>query len=613
MNNLEFTPYSLPLLLVAIISSVLAVVIWRRRPGTGINSFLILNLALVFWSSLDALGFMIEDLDTRLFFSNLAYIGITGVPAAWFTFALEYTGREKWLSRRNILLLLIEPLAVVLLAFTDYRYHLFRASARLETDGPVSFLISTYGPAFWLHAVYSYSLLIGGTLLLVEGAVRSQPVYRRQFMMLLLASAVPWIVNALFIFGLLPDYIDPTPFAFTITGLIIAWTIYRYQLMNIVPVARATVIEYMNDAILVLDRQNRIVDVNPAALQIIGSKLSSQVIGLLARDVLTPFSSLVDQFRAVNDFETEIEIGRDGARRNFALRISPLFSHQGYLTGRLFVLHDITELKSATLQIQTQNQVLQSINQDLAAAREQAEEASRLKSEFLATMSHELRTPLNSIIGYTDLMLSGLVGDFTTKQNDYLHRVISNGERLLALINDILDISKIEAGRLELVSQPLNLAELLENVQRQVQNLVDQKGLDLKIHFDESLPTHIQTDPKRLEQILINLTSNAIRFTNRGSVSISFEREDSAFLAITVTDTGIGIPPHALEYIFDEFRQVDGSTHREYGGSGLGLALVRKFALLMGGTVDVQSEIGNGSAFRVRLPLSIPEISVADG
>jgi len=209
-------------------------------------------------------------------------------------------------------------------------------------------------------------------------------------------------------------------------------------------------------------------------------------------------------------------------------------------------------------------------------------------------------------------MLSGLVGDFTTKQNDYLHRVISNGERLLALINDILDISKIEAGRLELVSQPLNLAELLENVRRQVQSLVDQKGLDLKIHFDEALPTHIQTDPKRLEQILINLTSNAIRFTNRGSVSILFEREESAALVITVPDTGIGIPPHALEYIFDEFRQVDGSTHREYGGSGLGLALVRKFILLMGGTVDVQSEVGKGSTFRVHLPLSIPEISVVE-
>jgi signal transduction histidine kinase len=309
----------------------------------------------------------------------------------------------------------------------------------------------------------------------------------------------------------------------------------------------------------------------------------------------------------VTEAHTEIAVTVGGDLRHFGLHISPLRNRHGELTGRVLVLREITEIKQAAAQIQAQNEALMKANQELAVAREKAEEANELKSQFLATMSHELRTPLNSVIGYADLMLTGLTGDLNPKQEDYVHRIMSNGERLLSLINDILDISKIEAGRLDLNVRPFNPAELLGGVATRMQSLADQKGLRLEIHLDTDLPMQLLGDQRRLDQILTNLVGNAIRFTDTGHVKILFDTSGDGQWSMSVADTGQGIPPHALEYIFDEFRQVDGSYQREHGGTGLGLAIVRKLAVLMQGTVHVDSEVGKGSTFRVQLPLVAPE------
>jgi signal transduction histidine kinase len=229
-------------------------------------------------------------------------------------------------------------------------------------------------------------------------------------------------------------------------------------------------------------------------------------------------------------------------------------------------------------------------------------------------MSHELRTPLNAIIGYADLALTGLTGPLNTKQEDYLNRIMANGERLLGLINDLLDISRIEAGRLELFKQPFSPAELLAGIKTRMQGLVAQKGLAFETQLDCALPGQLQGDPRRLEQVLTNLIGNAIRFTETGQITVHFKKVEAARWEIGVADTGIGIPPHALEFIFDEFRQVDSSSQREYGGSGLGLAIVRRLTILMGGTVHVQSTLGKGSLFTVQLPLLVPEaLQVAAG
>ncbi len=246
------------------------------------------------------------------------------------------------------------------------------------------------------------------------------------------------------------------------------------------------------------------------------------------------------------------------------------------------------------------------LNQELGLANQELEQASLLKSQFLANMSHELRTPLNSIIGYTELVMDGLYGPLTEDQSDRLSRVLRNGQNLLLLINDVLDLSKIEAGRMELSYAMVNLPALLDTVTSTLLPLANQKGLELKVNLPQRLPVLV-ADETRLRQILNNLMSNAVKFTREGSVTMDVSVDEPAkTIYLKVIDTGIGIPPEHRERVFDEFHQVDGTSTREFGGTGLGLAITRRLARMHGGDVTLESEVGKGSTFTVTLPLIAP-------
>lgn len=610
-KTVQYTPYTVALILITFIALALVYVGWRQRSRPAAIPFVIINVGLAEWTLAYLGELSVVDQTVKQIFTNLEFIGICLVPFAWFTFVVAYTGRTKWLTRRTYALLAIMPILTQIVIWTNDLHHSFWLTATRVDAGGFFVLATTSGTAFWLHAVYSYSLLVVANGLLLWGLVRSRALFRGQIFTMLIGAFIPWIANALTIFRLSPFVgLDLTPFAFTITGLMLFWSLFRFHLFDIAPIARDIVFESMSDAVLVLDAQNRIVDINRTALDIIGLSSSADAIGKIAGEVLVKFRDLVESFRDVNAVRAEIAVGTESQARSFQLRITPLYDSRHEQTGRLFLLHEITEVKRASEQINAQNEKLMRTNQELTRAQQEAEEANRLKSEFLATMSHELRTPLSAIIGYSNLMLMSST-NLIEKQQDYLKRVAANGERLLSLINDVLDIAKIEAARIDLVDEAFLPADLLEGVRGRTQSLADQKGIRFETVFDPTLPTCLKGDAQRLEQILANLISNAIRFTNEGGVKVSFERSSATQWQMVVTDTGIGIPAHALEYIFDEFRQVDGSTQREYGGTGLGLSIVQKLAQLMGGTVRVESEVGKGSKFTVQLPLIVAEMAVA--
>jgi signal transduction histidine kinase len=240
---------------------------------------------------------------------------------------------------------------------------------------------------------------------------------------------------------------------------------------------------------------------------------------------------------------------------------------------------------------------------ELAQANMALYESNRLKDDFLATMSHELRTPLNSILGFSEVLLSGGLSD---KQHRWAHNIHTSGERLLNLINDILDLAKIEAGKMQVRVSEFSAADVCEGLLNMFRPLAEKKNIDLRGHLAGAIPA-LRQDASKLQQILSNLLSNAIKFTPEGGRVLLKAEATAQDVLLTVADTGVGIAPEDQELVFEKFRQTGNPLTREHAGTGLGLSIVRELAKLLGGEVTLQSELGRGSTFTVRLPLALSE------
>ena len=362
----------------------------------------------------------------------------------------------------------------------------------------------------------------------------------------------------------------------------------------------AAAIEAISEGIVVADAEAKIQHVNPAFTQMTGYSTAETVgrtLRLLesGRHDAAFYQRIETALHGQGEWRGEIWHRRkDGEIYPQFMVINAINGGNGQAVGYVAILADITEYKHA--------------REALRQARDAALEASRLKSEFLANMSHEIRTPMNGILGMTELALRTAL---TVEQRSYLTLAKSSGEALLEIINDILDFSKIEAGRLELEQAPLLLRETIGSATKPLALRAHQKGLELSCHIMREVPEALIGDPVRLRQIVANLVGNALKFTEQGEVVLRIELErqgpagDSTSnrssricgLHCSVTDTGIGISPEKQRMIFQPFVQADGSTTREYGGTGLGLTICARLVERMGGRIWVESQPGKGSTF----------------
>ncbi|HEY7942907.1 MAG TPA: ATP-binding protein [Casimicrobiaceae bacterium] len=297
--------------------------------------------------------------------------------------------------------------------------------------------------------------------------------------------------------------------------------------------------------------------------------------------------SFILPVREAQGFLDKVAAGDFGARINVPNRdeFGMLAERMNHMSGELQRFDGEQRLAAAELG---------RLNQQLA-------QASKAKSEFLANMSHELRTPMNAILGFTEMLIDGLYGEVPAELKEPLTDIQLNGRHLLRLINDVLDLSKIEAGRMQLALGEYSVREIVDIVQVSLRSLAVEKGLDLVVSVPDDIPV-AYGDNGRLTQCLMNLAGNAIKFTGQGRVEIGVEQVGSD-LVFRVTDTGIGIPKEELDNVFTEFRQVDAAVTREYGGTGLGLSITKRFVEMHGGRIWAESEVGKGCSFFFAVPL----------
>jgi PAS domain S-box-containing protein/putative nucleotidyltransferase with HDIG domain len=335
--------YMIPSAVAAIVVLAVALFAFLRRSTPGSAALMWVMLAVAVWS----LGYTLElgsnDLPVLLFWSNVQYLGIVAVPVTWLVFTLHYTRREKWVTRRTLALLAIIPLITTVLTWTNSS--LMQYDVALDTGGPFAVILRTRGAWFWVHTAYSYGLLFLAAVLLVEALVRSPHLYRGQAGTLLATIAFPWIGNVLYLSNLNPiAHLDLTPLAFALSGLATALGLLHFRLLDLVPVARDALVESMSDAIMVLDEQDRIVDLNPAAQQIIGHT-AQKAIGQPAAQVLSRWPDWMERYAHVIEAHHEVSADEQGAGPTYDLHISPLFDWRRRVSGRLIVLRDITRYK----------------------------------------------------------------------------------------------------------------------------------------------------------------------------------------------------------------------------------------------------------------------------
>ncbi len=701
----QFNTYALALMGSALAASVVAVYAWRRRSAPGAKALALLAIGAAEWSLTYAIAIGYGDLETRIFWAKVQYLGIQLIPLAIVIFIFQYTGYEKWLTKRNVLYLSIIPFITIWLAWTNENHRLIWKHAALETHRGIHILRLEYGPFFWVQTVYIYLLLIACTGILWWTVLRTSHLQRRQSITILIGATLPWVANFLYITRLNPfPYLDLTPFTYSLTGLVLTWGLFRQRLFDIVPIARDRVVEYMSDGMIIVDTQARLIDANPAAQHILQQPLSE----IMGKPMHTLLPEAFWQHLANNtqEIDTQIELTLAGERRYYDTRSLPLYKKQTRLQGHLIVLTDITEQKRAetererlfnvsmdmlcvagfdgnfkqlnpawsatlgwteeelynapwlhfvhpddhemTIGIEDQlrrgealhdfqnryrckdgtyrwiswnavtipeEELMYGVARDitenkqaeivLQQAKQAAEAASQAKSVFLANMSHEFRTPLNAILGFSELMQHH--NNLTPDQQQNLKIILRSSEHLLGLLNDVLELSKIEAGKVELKPVFFDLHDMLLSLEDIFRLSAHQKGLTLNVTYPSHLPRYIYTDQGKLRQVLLNILGNAIKFTERGTVTLHVSEQTGdvpqlpgpkvqTLLHFEVKDTGVGIATDELDAVFDTFVQT-ASGRRLKQGTGLGLPISAEFVRMMGGDLVVSSEIDAGTCF----------------
>lgn len=574
------TPYAPLLITISVITFSLAFYAYQRRHIPGASDLTKLLLAVTVWILFYNLNLNAVLVQDKLTWLKAQCIGIALSPVAYMLFTLKFTGLFYRLKQPRLFTagLLTIPAITLLFIWIKPLNHLVWPVIMLVNSNGLNYLELEYSAWFWIFIAYSLLLIVLSTLILLRQRLTSQHRYRGQITLIIIGSLFPLFGTVFYLTGNSPiPNLNPTPFSFAIASTFFAWSLFRYNFLDIVPVARSLVIEKLEEGVIVVDTQNRVVDINETAVSLLQNEPGATLgkVLTLNHPQWVPLQNILE---AEHPTKSELVIGKT----YYELSVTFLAHANGEANGRLITLHNITHRKEAELLLQH--------------AKEAAEAADQAKTNFLTNMSHEIRTPLNAVMGMAEMLRQT---NLNHHQQEMIEVVTESSNQLMLLINNILDFAKLETGDLKLTEQTFDLVDCIEASLESVRQAANAKQLRLGYEIEDQTPTWLIGDPVRLRQIFTNLLENSIKFTEEGHVDIgiSFTQEEGRLmLHFVVSDSGVGIAPEQVQQLFLPFRQIDSSMTRSHGGNGLGLVLCKRLVGLMKGDIYLESTIGQGTA-----------------
>lgn len=587
--DLHFNLYAISLMIAGGIAGLTSIATFIKS-GSTVRTFSFMMAGVTIWALAYAFELSTRSLENMLFWINIEYIGIALIPAFWLLFCMQFTGFDKWLNKKTILLIFLLPAVTLLMVWTNEWHHLHYSRTSVTELEELFLLNIEVGPWYIIHTIVFYMFLLAGFVLLLKRYFATNRIIKKQILFILTGAIIPWIANITYLAGIRPfEHLDITPYAFVITGIVISIGLIRFKLFELLPVAREKIIEEMNEGVLILDEQFQVLDLNPAMRHLL-KPINKSVVGKSFFSIFNDQESLFKLLRQKKSSILDLLIKIDRHTRHFEVNIKPLHNKKGLITGMFLIFRDITERKK--------NEA------ELIQSKREAEAANKTKSEFLANMSHEIRTPLHGIIGFLDLLMKT---DLNQVQQQYLETVDESAKSLSDIINDILDLSKIESGKFELNLVKTDVIELPRQALDTFAEQALEKNLEMFLYIYPDTPRFIMADTVRLQQVITNLLSNAVKFTEKGKVELRIEIPRQAHKKMTnirfsIKDTGIGISEENQQMIFESFTQEDISTTKKFSGTGLGLTLSNKLLAFMDSELQVESKRGRGSTFYFDLP-----------
>jgi len=578
--SLIVTPYFIPMVAAIVVCLLVLMYAIRHRETTGSSAFILLMGSICFWQVAYMIWLLTLNPSVKVLFDKISYIGVVLVAPGWLLFAFQYSGDRRWWCLPRIGTIMVIPLIILLLAWTNEYHWLIWRDYDFYRAGDILLQNVHYGPGFWVAAAYFYFLLLVGSLIIIKTVLHASSFYRRQAFFLLAGVLFPWLGNVLYIFKIINiPGLDLTPFMLGISGILVGVGLYFFRLLSIIPIARKALIEGTEDGLLILDGNNRIVDLNPACRKILNIQLKN-VIGEMINNVWSGNLTMLEKYINVMNLHTEIQIEDSGRTIFYNLRIQPLYKDNGFFLGRLVTLRDITELRKAQI------------------------EKNRIqKLEIIEVMAggiaHDFNNHLSIIDGNLKLIeLAYIDGKDVSK---YISKILSASQKAGAITKQLLTFTKGIEPQKEIIEVPEFLKELAEL-------LLSTSNVNFTVDIPEDLWA-VNADKDLLGQVFSNLIINADQAMPDGG-TIEFELcniinskelpdlldPEDQYVRIRVRDQGIGISRDQMIKIFDPYF----TTKKT--GSGLGLTI--SFAIIQKhyGYISVDSVVGQGTVFNIYMP-----------